>query len=107
MYKWVLYPIIISEVRELEKGLSYRKIRETVESKHPEGKRLRPGNLTQALQQISNLQTKKNLKPFILDYDSANLLLSIVDKGFLIWLQSQDRVELLRLIDLEVGSYDF
>lgn len=84
MYKWVLYPILISDVNILEKGLSYRKIREAIESKHPEGKRLKPGNLTQALQQISNLQTKKNLKPFVLDYDSANLLLSIVDKGFLI-----------------------
>lgn len=57
MYKWVLYPIVISDVNLLEKGLSYRNIRETIESRHPEGKRLKPGNLTQALQQISNLQT--------------------------------------------------
>lgn len=103
MYKWVLYPVIISEVPLLEKGLSYRSIRQTIESKHPEGKRLKPGNLTQALQQIGNLQTKKNLNPFILDYDSANLLLSVVDKGFLVWLESQDRSELLELIDVDVS----
>jgi len=100
MYKWILYPIIISEINLLEKGLTYRTIRESIESRHPEGKRLKPGNLTQALQQLSNLQIKKNFKPFVIDYDSANLLLSIVDKGLLVWLGTQDRAELLELLDL-------
>lgn len=100
MYRWILYPILVSSVQQLERGLTYRQIREAIESRHPEGKRLRPGNLTQALQQVSNLQAKKNIKPFVVDYDSANLLLSIVDKGFLVWLGSQDKDELLELIDL-------
>ena len=82
--------------------MTYRNISETIESRHPEGKRLKPGNLTQALQQVSNLQTKKNIKPFVIDYDSSNLLLSIVDKGFLSWLSSQDRKELLELVDIPI-----
>jgi hypothetical protein len=100
MYKWVLYPILTGDIKQLEKGLTYRAIRESIESRHPEGRRLKPGNLTQALQQLSNLQIKKNFKPFVVDYDSANLLLSIVDKGLLVWLGTQDRKELLDLVDL-------
>jgi len=100
MYKWVLYPILMSDIYQLEKGLTYRVIRESIESRHPEGNRLKPGNLTQALQQLANLQTKKNFKPFVMDYDGANLLLSIVDKGFLVWLGTQDRKELLDIVDL-------
>ncbi len=103
MYKWILFPIIKSNVDLLEKGLSYNYIKSFIESKHPEGNRLKPGNLTQALQLLSKLQIAKNFKPFILDYDSANLLLSIVDKGFLIWLSGQDRSALLELIDLPVS----
>jgi len=62
--------------------------------------------LTQALNQVSPLQIKKNIKPFVLDYDSANLLLSVVDKGFLIWLRSQDRQELIELLDLpDAGQF--
>jgi hypothetical protein len=102
MYKWILFPILLSQIAQLEKGLTYRAIRETIESRHPEGKRLKPGNLTQALQQVSNLQIKKNIKPFVIDYDSSNLLLSIVDKGFLSWLSSQDRSELLELVDIPI-----
>jgi hypothetical protein len=61
---------------------------------------LNPGNLTQALQQVSSLQIKKNIKPFVLDYDSSNLLLSVVDKGFIVWLAAQDISELCDLVDL-------
>lgn len=100
MYKWILYPVITASASQLEKGLTYRQIRESINSRHPEGERLRPGNITQALQQVSSLQTKKNMKPFVLDYDSANLLLSVVDKGFVVWLSTQDKVELLDLINL-------
>jgi hypothetical protein len=43
---------------------------------------------------------KKNIKPFVLDYDRSNLRLSVVDKGFLIWLAAQDRKSLLEMVGL-------
>jgi len=53
-----------------------------IQEKHPRGDKLNAGNITQALQSIGGLQSKKNIKPFVIDYDSTNLLLSVVDTGF-------------------------
>jgi hypothetical protein len=100
MYKWLLYPVLTSSAQELADGLSYRFIRNRIESKHPQRNNLNPGNLTQALQSVPALQAKKNIKPFVLDYDRSNLRLSVVDKGFLIWLAAQDRKQLLEILDL-------
>jgi hypothetical protein len=100
MYKWLLFPVVNADIVDLEQGLSYRAIRTSIESKHPEGKNLNPGNITQALISVSALQSKKNIKPFILDYDRNNLRLSVVDKGFLIWLAVQNRSGLLDSLGL-------
>src|SRR5262249_39404128 len=48
MYRWLLYPVVTADVKELEAGLSYRTIRNSIQSKHPEGTALNPGNITQA-----------------------------------------------------------
>lgn len=100
MYKWILYPIVTAEIGALEKGLSYRTLRTAIERQHPQGRGLNPGNLTQALISVPALQAKKNIKPFVLDYDRSNLRLSVVDKGFLIWLAVQDRNQLLDQLGL-------
>jgi hypothetical protein len=104
MYKWLLYPLVTADIKQLEAGLSYRSIRYSVESRHPQGRALNPGNLTQALISVPALQAKKNIKPFILDYDRSNLRLSIVDKGFLIWLAVQDRKQLLEVLGLPMET---
>jgi hypothetical protein len=62
------------------------------------------GNLTQALQSTASLQVKKDIKPIVLDYDQTNSKLNIVDHGFLIWLENQDRAELLDLAELPPPS---
>jgi hypothetical protein len=103
MFKWILYPILCSEVDDLKAGLGYREIREKIQKKHPRGDKLNAGNITQALQSIGGLQSKKNIKPFVIDYDSTNLLLSVVDTGFLIWLDSQTRADVLDLVTLPKG----
>jgi hypothetical protein len=100
MFKWILYPVLTADVADLEDGLLYRTLRQSIESRHPQGSGLNPGNLTQALYSVPALQAKKNIKPFILDYDRSNLRLGVVDKGFLIWLAVQDRSELLSMLDL-------
>ncbi|MCS3856462.1 hypothetical protein GGP78_003165 [Salinibacter ruber] len=100
MYKWILYPIIKSETNRLEGGIRYSEIREMLESHHPRGEGLNPGNVTQALQSAASLQLKKDIKPMILDYDQTNRRLSVVDRGFLIWMSTQDQDELLRYIGL-------
>lgn len=100
MYRWILYPVLTAEVEDLRKGLRLNQITKILKAKHPNGNELNPGNVTQALQSTAALQVKKAVKPIILDYDQTNLRLRVVDSGFLIWLNKQDRNELLDMIGL-------
>lgn len=100
MYRWLLYPILISEDKKLEEGFKQSEIRILLRDKHPRREELNSGNITQSLQSLTSLQIKKDIKPIVLDYDQTNLSLNIVDKSFLIWLTKQDKSELLGLIDL-------
>lgn len=104
MYKWLLYPILVADEDKLQKGFKYSEIRQALEAKHPSGEGLNPGNLTQALQFVASLQVQKNIKPIVLDYDQTNLRLNIVDRGFIIWMQHQDRMDLLKSAELPVQS---
>ncbi len=99
MYKWILYPILSLGLKELQQGLTYARIREELQSCHPQGKNLNPGNLTQALKSTSSLQVKKGIKPIIIDYDQTNRRLNVVDRGFLIWLANQNIPELLAIVE--------
>lgn len=94
MHKWLLFPIIEAEAQKLEEGFTYADLRRQLQEKHPNGKELNLGNLTQALQSAASLQTAKDIKPIILDYDQTSRRLNIVDRGFLIWREHQDQKEL-------------
>jgi len=100
MFKWILFPILTSSIEDLRKGLRYSEITRILRENHPEKCQLNPGNITQALQSCAALQVKKDLKPIILDYDQTNLRLRVVDSGFLIWLNKQNRDDLLDLAGL-------
>lgn len=101
MYKWILYPLLTTEPNKLENGLLYADLRKEIQREHPRGQDLNPGNITQALQSTASLQVDKDIKPIVLDYDQTNRRLSIVDRGFQIWLDNQNREELLKQAGLE------
>ena len=100
MHKWIMYAILKSNIENVERGLKRSEINTLLQSEHPRQNLLNPGNLTQALKSITSLQVKKNTIPIIIDYDSSNLKLSVVDKGFIIWLSDQDRDQLIRELGL-------
>lgn len=95
MHKWIMYAILKSDIEKLEKGLKRSEINALLQAEHPRKQELNPGNLTQALKSIASLQVKKNTIPLIIDYDSSNLKLNIVDKGFIIWLSNQNKADLI------------
>ena len=97
MHKWLLYPVLMSDSLHLEDGLKWTELRNTLQKVHPTGKNLNLGNLTQALQSCAALQVKKEIKPIILDYDTTNVRLNVVDRGFINWLANQDKQSLLDL----------
>jgi len=102
MPKWIVYAILQSSLEQLSGGLRLREISRVIKSKHPRGDDLNNGNITQALISASSLQVKKNIRPIIVDYDTTNRNLQVVDKGFLIWLASQSRDDLI--VDLGLGD---
>lgn len=95
MYRWLLYPVLTADIKELEDGLKLSHLRKVIQDKHPLGKDLNVGNLTQALKYSASLQVTKDIKPIILDYDATNRVLNVVDRGFLIWLANQNRDDVL------------
>jgi hypothetical protein len=100
MYRWLLWPVLTADVDDLERGLKYGGLRSAINDRHPEAP-INPGNITQALQSTASLQVgKMAIKPIILDYDETNRRLNVVDRSFLIWLQHQDRDDLLALAEL-------
>ncbi len=100
MYKWLLYPILEATAEKLEEGFSYADLRRSLKEHHPRGKGLNLGNLSQALQSTASLQVAKDIKPIILDYDQTNTRLNVVDRGFVIWLQNQNKPDLFENLDL-------
>ena len=102
MYKWILLPVLKGDIDSLRRGLRYSDITKKLKESHPQGNQLNPGNITQALQSCAALQVKKDLKPLILDYDQTNLRLRVVDSGFLIWMNKQDRDSLIELAGLNM-----
>ncbi len=95
MPKWVIYAILCCPLDELEEGIRLRKISKLIKASHPKGEGLNNGNITQILNSSSSLQNKKNIRPLVIDYDATNTRLNVVDKGFLIWLASQEIGEVL------------
>ena len=104
MYKWILYPVLMETFDTLRAGLRLPDIREALNKTHPQAP-LNTGNITQALQSTANLQVAKELKPIILDYDQTSRRLSVVDRGFLIWLMHQNRDDLLESVGLPTSRH--
>lgn len=101
MHRWLLHPVLTGSTEDLSNGLRQKDIRDYLRQHHPRAEALNQGNVTQALQSAAALQIKKDIKPMVLDYDQTNLRLNVVDRSFLIWLDNQDRNELLAIAGLD------
>jgi hypothetical protein len=100
MYRWLLYPTLHSSPEELEAGIPLTEVNRTLRRVHPRGEDLNPGNVTQALKSAASLQVHLGIKPLILDYHDSARRLSVVDRGFLIWVSYQERPDLLETAGL-------
>lgn len=102
MHKWILYAILTCGEEKMNNGIRRSDFTKILEEKHPKGKDLNPGNLTQALNSVASLQVKKEITPIIVDYDTGAIKLNVVDKGFIIWLKNQDLNEVLESAGLPI-----
>lgn len=101
MYKWITYIIIKAETADLKRGLKAIDIFNKMQAAHPLGTRLLYNNVIQALKNCSKLQNLNAVRPIILDFDTSENELRIVDSGFIIYLASQNKSELLKTIGFE------
>jgi hypothetical protein len=92
--------VLAADAEKLEKGFKQAELRRALKEQHPSREALNPGNLTQALQSVASLQVAKDIKPIILDYDQTNLILNVVDRGFVIWLNYQSKNQLFEDLGL-------
>ena len=102
MYKWLMYVVIDSTVNDLRRGLKAFEIFTRMQRVHPYRERLRYNNTLQALRNLGKLQHLKRVQPVILDFDSTENELRIVDSGFTLFLTAQSRQSLKELIGLGV-----
>lgn len=102
MYRWIAYVIINSSSSDLRRGLKAFEVFTRMQLVHPYRERLRFNNVLQAIKNIGKLQHLKKVQPVILDFDSSANLLRIVDSGFTLFLDSQDKQKLLEAIGLGV-----
>lgn len=101
-YKWILYSVITTDVDTLESGLGIRQIMSDIESVHPETGDINQGSFSQSLEKVVDLQMENNIEPIILDDNSNDRRLDIVDNRFLIWFDNQSTEELMQLMDISV-----
>jgi hypothetical protein len=102
MYRWLAYAVVTLPDRDLRRGLKLATIHRVIESVHPKANgMLHRNNVIRALTNVRRLQQQKQIRPIILDYDSSNNQLSVVDIGFILYLNSQRREDMLALIECE------
>jgi hypothetical protein len=100
MYRWIAYVLIHASTADLKTGLKAFDIFNRMRKSHPKQDRLLFNNVLQALKNVAKLQHSNKVQPVILDFDSNENTLRIVDGGFTLFLGSQDRKQLVSLIGL-------
>ena len=104
-YRWILGAVLGSDPNQLENGLTPDDIHSFVNIYRLDGVSLDSNWLTNSLEVLSRLQVDwMSITPIVFDYDQTTRRLSVVDRGFLIWLSGQDRVSLLRQAGLPSNS---
>lgn len=95
MYRWIAFSALQLTPDELRSGIPLSQISAVINANHPE-RPVNAGNITQALKSTASLQVGKlKIKPIVFDYDETDRRLNVVDRGFLLWFEHQNRAELL------------
>ena len=79
----------------IAKGMSRAEIHERIRSIHHRGADVRASDMSNLLSGLANLQSVKSISPPIIDYDSQNRLLQVVDSTFYFFLKNADLKEIL------------
>jgi hypothetical protein len=73
-------------------------IHERIRAIHHRGDDVRASDMTNLLSGLANLQAVKSISPPIIDYDSQNRLLQVVDSTFYFFIKNANTKEILESI---------
>ncbi len=104
LHKWILAWVIVTSVKVLKMGISQAEMFRKICQTHPNKDRLQFANVVQALRNTSRLQQKKHVQPVILDFNTNDNMLRVVDSGFLLFLEREDTADLLDVLKLVLKS---
>ena len=73
-------------------------IHERIRAVHHRGDDVRASDMSNLLGGLANLQSMKSISPPIIDYDSQNRVLQVVDSTFYFFIKNTDTREVLESI---------
>jgi hypothetical protein len=76
-------------------GMRRQDIHERIRAIHHRGDDVRASDISNLLKGLANLQSVKSISPPIIDYDSQNRLLQVVDSTFYFFIKNSDVKEIL------------
>lgn len=79
-------------------GMRRSDLHERIRSAHHRGDDVRASDMSNLLSGLANLQSVKAISPPIIDYDSQNRLLQVVDSTFYFFIKNSDLKEILESI---------
>lgn len=101
MYRLLAYVLITATPPELRAGLKMSKILERLRDKPLKCDHLQFANVLQTLKNVGKLQHKHRVQPIILDFDSNDNVLRVVDSAFILYTESVEEKQLIELIGMD------
>ena len=102
MYRLLAYVLITATPPELRAGLKISKILERLRDKPLKCANLQFANILQALKNVGKLQHKHRVQPIILDFDTNDNVLRVVDSAFILYTEAVEEKQLIELIGMDV-----
>lgn len=96
-YKMIIIGLIIAEEKDLNRGIYTQALLRLI--KDYLVKKISLPQMSVFLSRIIELQTKIDIKPTVIEYNSNAKQIQIVDKAFVIWRAFQEKDDLLELLD--------
>jgi hypothetical protein len=79
----------------ISNGMHRSDIHDRIRAIHHRGDDVRASDMSNLLAGLANLQSVKSISPPIIDYDSQNRLLQVVDSTFYFFIKNSDTKEIL------------
>jgi hypothetical protein len=84
-------------------GMHRTTLHERIKAMHHRGDDVRASDISNLLSGLANLQAAKSISPPIIDYDSQNRLLQVVDSTFYFFIKNVDAHDVLETIPNPLG----